>query len=377
MLRFFGGGGEKVTDIEGFPTDSYITFVLGAILIQAAVGATTMAGNALGSDIETGFLSRLSLTPVPGSALIAAQLAGVALIGVVQARDHTCWWGWPPAQASRRASRGALALHRGDPAGDPRLRLDRPADRGANGRGGAGPVALLARLALLFMSSMIMPRNLIQEELVRDDRHLQPDVVPDRGPAQPADHRVGRRGARPRLRARRRRPGRGLDRRRPPACGAGSCRRDRGAFALHRARSGAAGPPSSCSRSPLQAAAADPGSAVLLRRVQRRALDGRGHQGLPYYDYTAFQFVFLLFMASMFSGIFTAFDIARDFEGGMGNRMMLAAPQRMAIIGGYLIVSLGRVAARHRRGLGGRAGRRHGGARRRRRHRGRRRWRSC
>lgn len=65
-------------------------------------------------------------------------------------------------------------------------------------------------------------------------------------------------------------------------------------------------------------------------------------KAFPYYDYTAFQFVFLLFMSSMFSGVFTAFDIASDFEGGMGNRMMLAAPQRMAIVGGYLMVSLGR-----------------------------------
>ena len=44
-------------------------------------------------------------------------------------------------------------------------------------------------------------------------------------------------------------------------------------------------------------------------------------------------------MASMFAGVFTAFDIASDFESGMGRRLMAAAPQRMAIIVGYLIVA--------------------------------------
>ena len=65
-------------------------------------------------------------------------------------------------------------------------------------------------------------------------------------------------------------------------------------------------------------------------------------RGFDYYDYTAFQFVFLLYMSAIFSGVFTAFDIASDFEGGLGSRLMSAAPRRMAIIAGYLVVSLGR-----------------------------------
>ena len=65
-------------------------------------------------------------------------------------------------------------------------------------------------------------------------------------------------------------------------------------------------------------------------------------EGFDYYDYTAFQFVFLLYMSSIFSGVFTAFDIAADFESGLGGRLMLAAPRRMAIIAGYLIISLAR-----------------------------------
>ena len=52
-------------------------------------------------------------------------------------------------------------------------------------------------------------------------------------------------------------------------------------------------------------------------------------KGFDYYCFTAFQFVFILYMAAMFTGAFSAFDIAGDFESGMGRRLMAAAPQRM------------------------------------------------
>ncbi len=58
--------------------------------------------------------------------------------------------------------------------------------------------------------------------------------------------------------------------------------------------------------------------------------------------YTAFQFVFVLLQASAFGGVFTGFGIARDFERGFGRRLMLAAPNRSAIIVGYAIAALGR-----------------------------------
>lgn len=63
-----------------------------------------------------------------------------------------------------------------------------------------------------------------------------------------------------------------------------------------------------------------------------------------YYDFTAFQFVFVFLLASMLAGAFSAFEIAGDFERGMGHRLMLAAPQRMAIVGGYVIFAIGRFA---------------------------------
>ena len=43
--------------------------------------------------------------------------------------------------------------------------------------------------------------------------------------------------------------------------------------------------------------------------------------------YTAFQFVFVLLQSAAFSGVFTGFGVARDFEGGFAKRLMLAAPR--------------------------------------------------
>jgi ABC-2 type transport system permease protein len=58
--------------------------------------------------------------------------------------------------------------------------------------------------------------------------------------------------------------------------------------------------------------------------------------------YTAFQFVFVLLQSAAFAGVFTGFSIAADFEFGMGPRLMLATPQRSAIILGYVITALAR-----------------------------------
>jgi ABC-type multidrug transport system permease subunit len=65
---------------------------------------------------------------------------------------------------------------------------------------------------------------------------------------------------------------------------------------------------------------------------------------LPGFDfptgYTAFQFVFVLLQSAAFGGVFTGFGIARDFEMGFGQRLMLAAPNRAGIVAGYALAAL-------------------------------------
>src|SRR5215216_6253627 len=63
-------------------------------------------------------------------------------------------------------------------------------------------------------------------------------------------------------------------------------------------------------------------------------------RGFDYYDYKAFEFVFVLYVGAVFTGVFTAFDIAHDYESGIGARLMLSVPRRIAIIAGYVIFAL-------------------------------------
>jgi ABC-2 type transport system permease protein len=162
LLAILSAGGDKATDIKGFPTDSYITFILGATLVQGAVTATTMAGGALGNDISSGFLSRLTLTRVSKTALLAAQLAGVAVLGVVQAAIYLLV-GLAGGASIEAGVAGAFAL-----IGFVVLMTLAFGSVGlltAVRTGSAERVQGLFPLALglLFMSSMVMPRNLIEK----------------------------------------------------------------------------------------------------------------------------------------------------------------------------------------------------------------------
>ena len=163
MMAVISGAGDQVTKVKAFPTDSYLSFILGAILVQTAASASTMAGNALGSDIETGFLSRLSMTPVRGWALIAAQLGGVAVLGVLQAGLFLAV-GLVFGASVITGVGGAIALIA--------VVLLFVFAFGAIGllvavqTGSPEKVQTLfgLSLGLLFMSSMVMPRNLITQD---------------------------------------------------------------------------------------------------------------------------------------------------------------------------------------------------------------------
>ena len=85
LLAVNSGGLDAATRLPGFPTDSFVAFALAIPFIQGALFATLNAGTDLARDIQTGFLNRLSLTPMRGVAVLAGQLAGVVALGLVQA----------------------------------------------------------------------------------------------------------------------------------------------------------------------------------------------------------------------------------------------------------------------------------------------------
>jgi ABC-2 type transport system permease protein len=85
LLAVNSGGLKAETHLPGFPTNSFVAFALAVPFIQGALFATMNAGTDLARDIQTGFLSRLSLTPMRGIAVLAGQLGGVMALGLLQA----------------------------------------------------------------------------------------------------------------------------------------------------------------------------------------------------------------------------------------------------------------------------------------------------
>ena len=85
LLAVNSSGLATATGLPGFPTDSYLTFALAVTFMQGALFSLLNSGTDLARDIETGFLNRLALTPLRGAALLSGLLAGAALLGLVQA----------------------------------------------------------------------------------------------------------------------------------------------------------------------------------------------------------------------------------------------------------------------------------------------------
>ena len=85
LLAVNSGGLDSATNLPGFPTHSFVAFALAIPFIQGALFATMNAGTDLARDIQTGFLNRLSLTPMRAPVLLVGQLGGIAVMGIIQA----------------------------------------------------------------------------------------------------------------------------------------------------------------------------------------------------------------------------------------------------------------------------------------------------
>jgi ABC-2 type transport system permease protein len=85
LLAINASGLQRVTQLPGFPTKSFVTFALAIPFLQGALFGVINAGTDMARDIETGFLNRLALTPLRGSALLVGLLTGSLILGLVQA----------------------------------------------------------------------------------------------------------------------------------------------------------------------------------------------------------------------------------------------------------------------------------------------------
>jgi ABC-2 type transport system permease protein len=85
LLSINAAGLDSATLLPGFPTDSYLQFALAITFVQGALFSANSAGTNVANDIETGFMNRLSLTPLRRVALMLGQLAGIIALGLIQA----------------------------------------------------------------------------------------------------------------------------------------------------------------------------------------------------------------------------------------------------------------------------------------------------
>ncbi len=85
LMAVNSNGLRAATHLPGFPTNSFLSFFLPFSFLQGALFASGIAGTDLARDIDTGFLNRLALTPVRGSALLLGQIGGALGLGAVQA----------------------------------------------------------------------------------------------------------------------------------------------------------------------------------------------------------------------------------------------------------------------------------------------------
>ena len=167
------GGLDAATNLPGFPSDSFLAFFLAFPFIQGALFATMNAGTDLARDIQTGFLSRLSLTPMRRIALLVGQLGGVMAMALVQAAVYV---GVGLAVGVRPAA-GVLGV----------VVLFVFALLISLGFGALGAFAALrtgsgeavqglfpAFFVFLFLSSMNIPRNLIEITWFRDVATINP-----------------------------------------------------------------------------------------------------------------------------------------------------------------------------------------------------------
>jgi ABC-2 type transport system permease protein len=163
LLSINSSGLDSATKIPGFPSDSYFEFALAIAFVQGALFSANSAGTNVANDIETGFLNRLSLTPLRRVALMMGQLAGILALGLIQAFTFLAV-GVLFGAGIEAGVGGALVI----------LALSLlislafgcigafAALRSGSGEAVQGVFPLF--FAALFLSSMAMPRNLIEND---------------------------------------------------------------------------------------------------------------------------------------------------------------------------------------------------------------------
>ena len=166
LVAVTSGGLDSATSLPAFPTDSYLDFIIAVPFIQGPLFAMINAGSSLARDVETGFLKRLAMTPMQRAALLVGQLAGVMAVALLSSFVYLAV-GFAFGMHMEAGALGvpallALAL----------LIALAFASLGAlvglrSGSGEAVQGFFPVFFVLLFLSSMYLPRPLIEQDWFR------------------------------------------------------------------------------------------------------------------------------------------------------------------------------------------------------------------
>jgi ABC-2 type transport system permease protein len=173
LMAVNSNGLRAATHLPGFPTHSFLAFFLPFSFMQGALFASGIAGTDLARDIDNGFLNRLALTPIRDSALLLGQIGGAVGLGAIQAVVYLSV-GLAAGVHVDAGVGGALlilllAILIAVGFGTLGLWL---ALRTGSGEGVQAQFPLL--FFTLFISSMNLPRNLIEVTWFRDIATINP-----------------------------------------------------------------------------------------------------------------------------------------------------------------------------------------------------------
>jgi ABC-2 type transport system permease protein len=173
LMAVNSNGLRAATHLPGFPTRSFLAFFIPFTFIQGALFAASTAGTELGRDIDTGFLNRLALTPLRGSALLVGHLGGAlaqTLIGALVYLGVGLLFGVRFASGvAGMATLILLALCIGAGFASAGIWIAL-----RTGSGEAVQAQFPVLFFLLFISSMNLPRNLIEVHWFRVAATLNP-----------------------------------------------------------------------------------------------------------------------------------------------------------------------------------------------------------
>jgi ABC-2 type transport system permease protein len=173
FILVIASGLDRASSLPGFPANSYLDFMFAIPFVHGALFTALNSAIELGRDIDTGFLNRLALTPARGVAIMLGNLVGGVALALIQFSIYFA---------------GGLALGAHFAAGAPGVPvLFTLAALGAIAIGATGMIVGLRTgspeatqgifplfFVLLFLSSMNMPRNLIEADWFRWIATLNP-----------------------------------------------------------------------------------------------------------------------------------------------------------------------------------------------------------